>query len=111
MATFVEAGAVGEAAWSMGSKGSGRSQRSQRSRRFPWWPRSRRRDAERFARFVDADTADDCGGIREFGAELAVVEALHRLGDSVTVEPEARERMALRARGPQAHSGSVAASL
>ncbi len=55
------------------------------------WFRTRRRDDERFARAVESGSDSD-----SFGAELAVVAALRRLGDSVTVDDRARERIVRR---------------
>ncbi len=57
----------------------------------PAWSRTRRRDDERFAKAVDSGI-----GAAEFGTELAVVAALRRLGGSVPVESETRERIAQR---------------
>lgn len=61
-------------------------------RRPPPWSRARRREDERFA------TAVDTGDNSEFGAELAVVAALRRLGDSGTasLDEAARNRIAAR---------------
>lgn len=60
--------------------------------RRPPWSRARRREEERFATAVD--TGDDS----EFGAELAVVAALRRLGDSgaASLDGAARARIAER---------------
>ncbi|EHR59292.1 DUF5667 domain-containing protein [Saccharomonospora cyanea] len=57
----------------------------------PAWSRTRRGDDERFAGAVDSGI-----GAAEFGTELAVVAALRRLGRSVPVEPDTRERIAQR---------------
>lgn len=59
------------------------------------WLRTRSRDDERFARAVDSPT-DPTDDTAEFDTELAVVAALRRLGDSVAVEPDLRDRMARR---------------
>ncbi|WP_298176640.1 DUF5667 domain-containing protein [Saccharomonospora sp.] len=55
------------------------------------WFRTHRRDDERFARAVDSGVDSD-----SFDAELAVVAALRKLGDSVTVDDRSRERIAQR---------------
>ncbi len=57
----------------------------------PAWSRTRRHDDERFAGAVDSGI-----GAADFGTELAVVAALRRLGGSVSVEPDTRERIAQR---------------
>ncbi|WP_199430994.1 DUF5667 domain-containing protein [Qaidamihabitans albus] len=58
----------------------------------PPWPAGRGHEHERFARAVDERTGRD----PEFGDELAVVDALRRLGATAAVDEESRERIAHR---------------